>query len=211
MIGENFQFGKLNLKIEKFIGKGKSGHSYLAMDENNKKYVVKKIHDEPCPSYQFDDKFQSELDAYEILKNLIKVPKMIYHSREKEVIVKEYIDGEVMSYIVAENGVNQYHIDAILEMTGILYPKKINIDYFPSNFVVENGVTYYIDYEVNNYMDEWNFENWGIYFYANSKGMKKYLHTGAVDEMLISSESGKPIKEGFEERVKNWLRTKSEL
>ncbi len=35
--------------------------------------------------------------------------------------------------------------------------------------------------------------------------MKKYLETGEVDEMLISAESGKPIKNGFEERVKKWL------
>jgi hypothetical protein len=35
--------------------------------------------------------------------------------------------------------------------------------------------------------------------------MKKYLETGAVDEMLITAESGKPFKDGFEEKVNNWL------
>ena len=38
----------------------------------------------------------------------------------------------------------------------------LNIDYFPTNFVVKDNLIYYVDYECNQYMDEWNFENWGI-------------------------------------------------
>lgn len=205
MVGEKVKVGNMEIEIEKFIGKGKSGYSYLGADIKGRKYVVKKIHDEPCPSYTFGDKFQSEIDAYEKLKDLIKIPEMICYSKEEEIIVKEYIEGDVMSSIIAGNGVEQTHIDSIIEMTKVLYPQKINIDYFPSNFVTGNGEVYYIDYEVNGYMDEWNFENWGIYFFANPNGMKKYIETGEVDEMLISAESGKPIKNGFEERVKKWL------
>ena len=205
MIGQNYKAEGLNLEIQKFIGKGKSGHSYLAVDGSGKKYVVKKIHHEPCPSYHFDDKFGAEIVAYERLKDIIKIPEMIYYSREDEVIVKEYIVGVVMSEIIAEDRVTQNHIELIVEMTKSLYPEKINIDFFPSNFVVQGEEVYYIDYELNGYMDEWNFENWGIYFFANPKGMKKYLETGAVDEMLITAESGKPFKDGFEEKVKSWL------
>lgn len=47
-------------------------------------------------------------------------------------------------------------------MCQILCPLGINIDYFPTNFVVQDGEIYYIDYEDNHYMEEWNFENWGI-------------------------------------------------
>lgn len=205
MIGQNYKADSLNLKIQKFIGKGKSGHSYLAVDESGKKYVVKKIHHEPCPSYQFDDKFEAEIRAYNRLKELIKIPEMFFYSREDEVIVKEYIEGVVLSELIALDGINQNHINLVTDMTKSLYPEKINIDFFPSNFVVSGDEMYYIDYELNGYMDEWNFENWGIYFLANPKGMKKFLETGAVDEMLITAESGKPIKDGFEERVKSWL------
>ena len=60
-------------------------------------------------------------------------------------------------------------------MCKILYPKGINIDYFPTNFVVENGKIYYIDYECNNYMDKWNFENWGINYWSKTPEFLKYL------------------------------------
>lgn len=43
----------------------------------------------------------------------------------------------------------------------ILYPLNINIDYFPTNFIVGNELLWYIDYECNDYMEEWNFENLG--------------------------------------------------
>lgn len=47
-------------------------------------------------------------------------------------------------------------------MCVLLYAAHTNIDYFPTNFVLQNGEIYYIDFEGNDYMDEWNFENWGV-------------------------------------------------
>ncbi|WP_275547958.1 hypothetical protein [Clostridium cuniculi] len=40
-----------------------------------------------------------------------------------------------------------------------MYPLNINIDYFPTNFIVSNELLWYIDYECNDYIEEWNFEN----------------------------------------------------
>ena len=54
------------------------------------------------------------------------------------------------------------YIEQVKEMCGVLYPAGLNIDYYPTNFVVQNGFVYYIDYECNTYMEEWTFENWGI-------------------------------------------------
>ena len=55
------------------------------------------------------------------------------------------------------------------EMCGVLYPAGFNIDYYPTNFVVQDDFVYYIDYECNTYMDEWNFENWGIKYWSKTK------------------------------------------
>ncbi len=60
-------------------------------------------------------------------------------------------------------------------MCGKLYPLNLNIDYFPTNFVVQNGKIYYIDYECNNYMGEWNFENWGIKYWSKTPEFLKYI------------------------------------
>jgi len=33
----------------------------------------------------------------------------------------------------------------------------------------------YIDYECNNYMDEWNFENWGIKYWSKTTEFIDYM------------------------------------
>ena len=47
-------------------------------------------------------------------------------------------------------------------MASLAKDKGLNIDYYPTNFVIQDGLLYYIDYECNQYMDEWSLENWGI-------------------------------------------------
>ena len=51
----------------------------------------------------------------------------------------------------------------------------LNIDYFPTNFVVHGGELWYIDYECNGYMDEWSFENWGIKYWSRTQELEAYL------------------------------------
>ena len=48
-------------------------------------------------------------------------------------------------------------------------------DYFPTNFVVCEEVIYYIDYECNDYMEEWNFENWGIKYWSKTPKFMQYV------------------------------------
>ena len=52
----------------------------------------------------------------------------------------------------------------------------LNIDYFPTKFVVQNGLIYYIDYECNEYMDEWNFENLGMKYWSKSLEFIEYVN-----------------------------------
>ena len=34
---------------------------------------------------------------------------------------------------------------------------------------------YYIDFECNEYMDEWNFENWGIKYWSKTPEFLQYV------------------------------------
>lgn len=54
----------------------------------------------------------------------------------------------------------------IQAMCDRLYPTGLNIDYYPTNFVPYNGTLYYIDYECNAYMVEWDFEHWGNQYWT---------------------------------------------
>ncbi len=192
----------IEYRIKKYLGKGKDGYSYLT-EREDKYYVIKQIHHEPCDYYSFGNKVEAELNSYETLKKIdITIPILIDVDKEKEIIVKEYIDGPVLIDLIANNVIKEEYISQIFNMTKKLYPVNLNIDYFPTNFVIQDERIYYIDYECNNYSDEWNFENWGIYFWVSSEKIKSFVDTGNY-ELII--KNGKPIKDGLEECVEKWI------
>ena len=151
--------------IIKLLGKGKGGYSYLVEREGNL-FVLKQIHHEPCEYYTFGDKLESELRDYEILHKVgIKMPEMIAFDRENERILKEFIDGETIMALAERGEIKEEYVNQVNEMCSLLYPAGLNIDYYPTNFIPQNEVLYYIDYECNQYSDEWNFENWGMQYW----------------------------------------------
>lgn len=164
-------------KIEKLLGKGKGGYSYLATD-GEKKYVLKQIHHEPCDYYQFGNKIESELNDYKKLKTIgIRMPEMLEIDMERERILKEYIEGKTIYEIVLQDEMKKEYIAQVKEMCNVLYKANTNIDYFPTNFIVQEGKLFYIDYECNDYMEEWNFENWGIKYWSKTTEFLEYVKT----------------------------------
>ena len=161
MIGDTAKVNDRELQVIKLLDKGKGGYSYLVTDENGR-YVLKQIHHEPCDYYQFGNKIEAETSAYAKLKEIgIRMPELIDVDVEQERILKEYIEGDTIADLVLQNQVKEDYLLQIEEMCRLLYAAHINIDYYPTNFVVQDGKLYYIDYECNEYMEEWNFENWG--------------------------------------------------
>lgn len=164
-----------NYSVIKLLGKG--GYSYLASDGTNQ-YVLKQIHHEPCSYYKFGDKIQSELNDYNRLKKIgITMPKMLDIDIENERILKEYIEGDTIFDMVKADRVKSEYAEQVKAMCKLLYANNTNIDYFPTNFVVQNETLYYIDYECNDYMEEWNFENWGIKYWSKTPEFIEYVNT----------------------------------
>lgn len=154
--------------VEKLLGKGKGGYSYLAAD-GPRRVVLKQLHHEPCDYYQFGDKFAAELRDYERLQALgIPMPKLLAHDAAAERLVKEYIDGETVYELVLRDALPESCLAQVRQMCALLYPAGLNIDYYPTNFILENGTLYYIDYECNAYSDAWNFENWGVQYWSKT-------------------------------------------
>lgn len=161
--------------VIKLLGKGKGGYSYLVTDGENE-YVLKQIHHEPCSYYQFGNKLESEMNDYKKLTEIgITMPKMLDVDVENERILKEYIRGDTIFDLVLQDRVKEDYFAQIRSMCKVLYKENTNIDYFPTNFVVQNEKLYYIDYECNNYMEEWNFENWGIKYWSKTEEFLKYV------------------------------------
>ena len=163
-------------RVIKLLGKGKGGYSYLVSNTENE-YVVKQIHHEPCEYYQFGNKIESEINDYQKLYPTgLRMPKMLDVDIKNERILKEYIKGPTIYDLVKEDKVKKEYLMQVQNMCKLLYPLNINIDYFPTNFVVNNDLIWYIDYECNDYMEEWNFENWGIKYWSKTPEFIQYMN-----------------------------------
>lgn len=71
---------------------------------------------------------------------------------------------------------SQMSLLRVKKMCGVLYPANTNIDYFPTNFILQkdDSTLYYVDYECNDYMEEWNFENWGVKYWSKTPEFLEY-------------------------------------
>ena len=167
---------KKEYSIIKLLGKGKGGYSYLT-EKDGKQYVLKQIHHEPCAYYTFGNKIEAENHDYKRLLNAgIRIPEMIEIDIENERILKEYIDGDTIFDMVKNDVSVEPYMKQICEMAETAKKAGLNIDYFPTNFVVQNGLIYYIDYECNEYMEEWNFENWGVKYWSKTPEFVEYIN-----------------------------------
>ena len=156
------------------LGKGKGGYSYLVTD-GTKEYVLKQIHHEPCEYYQFGDKLASELRDYRRLSDLgIPMPQLLDVDMQNERILKEYIPGDTIYTYVKENRMEADFFRQMEALCRVLYPSGTNIDYFPTNFVVSHGKLYYVDYECNDYLQQWDFEHWGIRYWSRTPEFLDY-------------------------------------
>lgn len=162
-------------RIIRLLGHGKGGYSYLA-EKDNRQFVLKQIHHEPCDYYTFGNKIEAERRDYERLKQAgIRIPEMIAIDEKTERIVKEYIEGDTVFDLVRSGQSAAPYLEQVRKMAGKAKAAGLNIDYFPTNFVIRNGLIWYVDYECNEYMDEWNLENWGIRYWSRTPEFEEYL------------------------------------
>lgn len=164
---------KKEYTIIKLLGKGKGGYSYL-VNNDGLLFTLKQIHHEPCEYYRFGNKIEAELRDYERLSQIgIMLPKLIYCDKENEIIIKEFIDGKTIVEIIKDGEFKEDYLKQVMEMQKICRNNNLNIDWYPTNFIVQNGKLYYVDYECNQYMDEWSFENWGSKYWSETEKFKE--------------------------------------
>lgn len=166
-------------EVIRLLGKGKGGYSYLVTD-GERDYVLKQIHHEPCAYYTFGDKLQSELRDYARLRQVgIRMPEMLAVDEENERILKAFVPGETVYELVLADKMCPQYVEQVEQMCRLLYPAGLNIDYFPTNFIVWEGNLWYIDYECNDYMEQWDFEHWGAAYWSKTETFMAYVREHA--------------------------------
>ena len=165
---EYVQVNGRDYEIVKLLGHGKGGYSYLARREDET-VVLKQIHHEPCDYYTFGNKIEAERNDYRrLLAAGIRIPRMLEIDVENERIVKEFIDGDTAAQLVQAGMLTEEHLRQVREMAELAMAAGLNIDYYPTNFIMQDGLLYYIDYECNPYDEQWNFERWGAQYWSTT-------------------------------------------
>lgn len=160
--------------VQTLLGKGKGGYSYLVTD-GAAQFVLKQLHHEPCSYYTFGDKLAAELHDYALLSEVgILMPALLDVDREHERLLKEYIPGQTVYSLIAQDALPPYCRTQVESMCALLYPRGLNIDYFPTNFIPHSGKLYYVDYECNPYLPEWDFEHWGAQYWSKTDAFRAY-------------------------------------
>ncbi len=86
----------------------------------------------------------AEINDYKRLCDAgINIPKMIYVDEKSERIIKEYIEGDLISELVKKGEVKESYITQVRKMAELAFN-----------------------------MDEWSFDNWGIQFWTNPEKLK---------------------------------------
>lgn len=161
--------------VVKLLGKGKGGYSYLA-ERGGQPFVLKQLHHEPCDYYQFGDKLAAEVNDYRRLKAAgIPVPALIDVDEEGERILKAYVEGPTAFELVRDGRLPPRAIEQARALAARAESAGLNIDWFPTNFIVRGDSLVYIDFECNDFMPEWSFENWGVRYWSRTPEFEAYL------------------------------------
>ncbi len=167
-MNDRLTVNEISYRIVRLLGKGKGGYSYLA-ERDGRQVVVKQIHHEPCDYYSFGNKIEAKLRDYERLQKAgIRIPEMHAVDRDAERIVKDYIEGPTVMELVQAGKDPEPYLSQVREMAAKAMADGLNIDYYPTNFVLHDGLLWYVDYECNDYSEQWDFEHWGIQYWQLS-------------------------------------------
>jgi hypothetical protein len=140
---------------------------------------VKLYKDDPGNYIPFDQALAMELKSYHELCHLgLRIPQLYGYDEEQYLLVKEFIRGPSGMEMVAQDGVTEVVWRQIIELARGLTARDRNIDYFPANFLVQDGELVYVDYEIHPFDPEWGFEQWGIFYWLNPSGVREFLRTG---------------------------------
>lgn len=194
--GASVPLGGETWSVLRLLGSGKAGHAWLVSSGESLR-VLKRMHDEETEHYRFGDKVLDEVSAYERLVSTgIAMPKILAWSREERWILKEYAEGPTAAELAARGSLEAGHWKAILELHRRLKEAGFHVDYFPTNFVWDGRDMVLIDYEGHPWNREWDFPNWGIFYWLNAEGMREHLEKGASERLNLPGRP-KPVWEPF--------------
>ena len=126
----------------------------------------------------FSDKpaFLADQANYKALKKCgIKMPKLQKVDKNSLILVYEFIEEETAFDALLKHDLEDVYFDKLFEMYRFARFSKIELDYFPTNFVIHKGELYYLSHFFSEQNKDKNLENFGIFYWFYSQELVKYL------------------------------------
>jgi fructosamine-3-kinase len=114
---------------------------------------------------------------------------LLFYDDENQYLIKEYIEGELLLDYISKGEIDLNIYVDILYAIYSAENNNMNIDYFPTNFLINDNKIFYVDYEVNEYSEDWDFRHWGIYMWMNVIGTKDLIENQSYKNLV--TETGK--------------------
>lgn len=174
-------------KLVKELNQVSNGKFFL-YERENELVVIKELGQKVDNEGEYE--IDKELFSYERLKALeINTPKLLGYNRENNIVIKEYLEGKDLLGIIRDKSLTKENIIELLRYSELLNSDNLNIDYFPANFILKEDKLYYVNYKVFPYSEGLNLRNWGIYYWINNEGIRRYMESG--DEYFINVDNEK--------------------
>lgn len=174
-------------KLVKELNQVSNGKFFL-YERENELVVIKELGQKVDNEGEYE--IDKELFSYERLKALeINTPKLLGYNRENNIVIKEYLEGKDLLGIIRDKSLTKENIIELLRYSELLNSDNLNIDYFPANFILKEDKLYYVNYKVFPYSEDLNLRNWGIYYWINNEGIRRYMESG--DEYFINVDNEK--------------------
>ncbi len=178
------------------LGRGKSAISYL-YGCDGELVTVKRYIEVAHNGIPFEQALEVELLSYQRMCQAgVRCPELLGYCTEQYLLVKRFVPGEVISDRVAAGTLTDAIFAKAFAYANQLKQHGFHVDFFPANFVLSDDELYCIDYEAHPYMEEWNFPNWGIFYWLNQQGLRQFLQDGQHHH-INKPDSFKPWDEPF--------------
>jgi hypothetical protein len=211
--GETLWLANSRYQLIRELGRGKSAISYLyqrieteSEDGLPQQLVLKRYCITEAQTIPFTQALEFELCSYQRLQQAaIAHPALLGYSLNTYCLAKEYVAGELIIDLLEQEGLDDRHFRAIFAMAAQLQQAGWHIDYYPANFVLNSQGLHYIDYEAHPYQAEWDFTHWGIFYWLNREGIRRFRATGDVAHINKPGQP-KPWDEPFMRQRESLLR-----
>ncbi len=143
------------------LGSGSDGASYVVSDLSDRgRWVVKEYYRNLPLERTAMEKMNQDVESYNTLCGLgIRMPQLYDVDAVRTTIAKELIGGPTLAQIMQSGGPAPALVQQVRAMADAARMRGLNLSYEPEDYVVRDGLVYYVDYQTTPYNSRNGFEN----------------------------------------------------